>query len=71
MQIAQSIQISIRHCLTPQTRYVTFPLKNLAVKNISGLVCLASGLVPFEQVENGQWKYKHNVSKWREHLVSK
>ena len=44
MQIAQSMQISIRHFLTPQTIYVTFPLKNLAVKNISGLVCLASGL---------------------------
>ena len=45
MQIAQSMQISIRHFLTPQTIYVTFPLKNLAVKNISGLVCLASGLL--------------------------
>ena len=44
MQIAQSMQISIRHFLTPQTIFVTFPLKNLAVKNISGLVCLASGL---------------------------
>ena len=45
MQIAQSMQISIRHFLTPQTMYITFPLKNLAVKNIFGLVCLASGLV--------------------------
>ena len=44
MQIAKSMQISIRHCLTPQTMYTTFPLKNLAVKNIFGLVCLASGL---------------------------
>ena len=49
MQIAQSMQISIRHFLTPQTIYVTFPLKNLAVKNISGLVCLASGLLGFIQ----------------------
>ena len=46
MQIAQSMQISIRHFLTPQTMHITFPLKNLAVKNISGLVCLASGLWP-------------------------
>ena len=37
MQIAQSMQISIRHFLTPQTMHITFPLKNLAVKNISGL----------------------------------
>ena len=37
MQIAQSTQISIRHFLNPQTMHITFPLKNLAVKNISGL----------------------------------
>ena len=37
MQIAQSMQISIRHFLIPQTMHITFPLKNLAVKNISGL----------------------------------
>ena len=37
MQIAQSMQISIRHFLNPQTMHITFPLKNLAVKNISGL----------------------------------
>ena len=37
MQIAQSMQISIRHFLTPQTMHITFPLKNLAVKHISGL----------------------------------
>ena len=44
IQIAQNMQISIRHFLTPQTMYITFPLINLAVKDISGLVCLASGL---------------------------
>ena len=45
IQIAQSMQISTRHFLVPQTTYIPFPLKkNLAVKNISGLVCLASGL---------------------------
>ena len=44
MQIAQSMRISIRHFLTPQIMYITFPLKNHAVQNISGLVCLASGL---------------------------
>ena len=48
MKIAQSIQISFRHFLTPQTMYVTFPLKNIAVKNISGLVCLASGLIAIQ-----------------------
>ncbi len=37
MQIAQSMQISIRHFMNPQTMHITFPLKNLAVKNISGL----------------------------------
>ena len=37
MQIAQIMQNSIRHFLTPQTMHITFPLKNLAVKNISGL----------------------------------
>ena len=41
MQIAQSMPISIRHFMTPQTMYTTFPSENLAVKNISGLVCLA------------------------------
>ena len=45
MQIAQNMQIIVRHFLTPQTMYITFPLKNIAVKNISGLVCLASGLL--------------------------
>ena len=54
MQIAQSMQISIRHCLTPQTMYITFPLKNLAVKNIFGLVCLASGLYLFTHSCAGQ-----------------
>ena len=47
MQIAQSMQISIRHFLTPHATYITFPLKNLAVKNIFGLVCLASGLLSY------------------------
>ena len=43
MQIAQSMQISIWHFLTPQTMHITFPLKNLAVKNISGLThCMYS-----------------------------
>ena len=37
MQIAQSMQISIRHFLNPQIMHITFPIKNLAVKNISGL----------------------------------
>ena len=37
MQFSQSMQISIRYFLTPQTMHITFPLKNLAVKNISGL----------------------------------
>ena len=55
MQIAQSIQISIRHFLTPQTMYITFPLKNLAVKNISGLVCLASGLDTFFVLKGESW----------------
>ena len=47
MQIAQSMQISIRHFLTPQTMYIIFPLKHLAIKNIPGLVYLASGLVRY------------------------
>ena len=55
MQIAQSMQISIRHFLTPQTMHITFPLKNLAVKNISGLThcryssgkwTMCSGILP-------------------------
>ena len=37
MQIAQSMQISIRHFRNPQTMHITFQLKKLAVKNISGL----------------------------------
>ena len=42
MQIAQSMQISIRHFLTPQTMYITFSLKKTCSKTISGLVCLVS-----------------------------
>ena len=59
MQIAQSMQISIRHFLTPQTMYITFPLKNLAVKNIFGLVCLASGLILLNMVTE---KIEENIN---------
>ena len=49
-KFAQSMQISVRHSPTPQTMYITFPLKTTrAVNNISGLthclyIAVASGL---------------------------
>ena len=54
MQIAQSMQISIRYFLNPQTMHITFPLKNLAVKNISGLThCRYS---------SGKWTNSDNLN---------
>ena len=68
MQIAQSMQISIRHFLNPQTMHITFPLKNLAVKNISGLThCRYSSdkWTICVNIENNILWYDYNLRVWK------
>ena len=69
MQIVQNMQISIQHFLTPQTVYTyNISMKNLAVKNISGLthyayIAVASGLC-FDNFRAGRPCFRVNAL-WR------